>query len=240
MGSVNGQLVAWPSKRTRLRDLVCGAPGCHGPFGGNGTAVHTIRDHCIANSTRELQERHLCARFWYDQAFRPKQLELPHWARTHAKPSVSLYGLAVVELGAFFVISVVSQDDPSFFALGAALRPTLDDAAEHAFGEAAMLLSDFVRGRTGGEVQSRSSAKVLMLRDAPGNRERHAYFESLVRAPDSRTFVNPANPFSLGFHINTVTFQPAPGIFAARSFSSQAMDPAAMASRTRVPTLPLC
>lgn len=237
---VQEDLSGWPQDRVRLGDFVYGALGPHGPFGGNGTAVHTNRHDCVINSKRELLERHLCAQFWYKQAFRPMRVPVPMWIETDSCLEIFLYGLTVRQLDSVFVLSALAQVDASFFAIGAALRPNHDEAVEHALGEAVMLFNDFDRGRRGPQKLTRSGRHVLLLRDASVNRARRAYFNELVEGCEPEQMPDAANHLSLDFQVNTVTFEPTSGIFAARSFSHHAMDPIAMASHAQSPTMPLC
>jgi hypothetical protein len=234
-GTIHGHLREWSPQRLNLSHFVYGASETHS-FGGNGTAVHTDLATCVSNSRRELLERHLCAQFWYRRAFRPMRLPTPHWVVPLNNPATLLYGAKVPRLNAFLVMSIIDNDSPSFFAMGAALRSTLAGAIEHAFGEAAMLYGDFIQGRSGPANATHSTRRVLLLRDACCNQARRDYFRALLI---SREAVS-STGLQLDFHVNTVTFEACDGLFAARSFSSHATDPALLESTSHVPSLPLC
>lgn len=200
-------------------------------FYGNGCAVSPDRQYAIEHSKRELLERHLCAEIWYNSRYRIFE-EYSDLIRV-TDPSIHLqFYTTPLKTEDRFIMAVLDCERMDFFALGAAIRPTVQAAIVHAASEVLMLFADVEKGRNGLIGVGRAHPYVLSLRNKGFSQQRKAHFEKKVCGSQGN------HQLSFPTQYQTIVFQPMDNIFAARTFSDQASDPRKLESKV-LPMLPL-
>lgn len=209
-----------------IKNYLVGAASSYGYFYGNGCAISSDPIYALMHSQRELMERHICSLMWYKNLTleeKPKNIEI-------LIPNISVrFFEYIVDVNEHFVMCVI--DDPGgFFAVGAAIRSTYSEASRHAVGEVAMLYEDAKKNRFG-IIPNQKTKQLFSLRDKQICKQRKKYFEKLL----TYSYTNHLKQISL----EAILFEPFPNIYAARSFSLEALDPRELELKANVPTLPL-
>lgn len=215
-----------------VEQYLIGSLGPKGIFSANGTAISTSQDIAIAHSQNELVERHLCCEIWYQRSC---PLLVYSKFRIDANPhstKLKLYTADDILPDRKFIIASLHSSIEGCFILGAAVRSNLSDACEHALCEAVMLFEDIKRKRTVDSLSERSRVNMQSLRNPEDSYKRRLYFESLLDNCIERNSYAPPE-------CETILFEPLPNIYAARSFSSDALDPREFEARKNIPLLPL-
>ena len=160
-----------------IREFLVGSMGSLRPFYGNGCAIFDNVPNAVLHSRRELIERHLCCEVWYKKSIRLMQ---DHQYKVNILiPSVKIafYTINMIMKGKF-AIAILKCSETGFFAAGAAIKSSLEDAYEHALGEAGMIFEDFIKRREGNNSMEESQKKILSLRDFGISEERKKYFSN--------------------------------------------------------------
>ncbi|GEM_PF-6052567 len=214
-----------------VQEYLIGSLGPRGIFSANGCAVSTNVGNAVTHAKRELIERHLCCEIWYKRAH--PLLPCSEFKIKTLMPSVKLevYTTDVAYEGAFAIASLECMEE-SYFVLGAAIKSNLKDACDHAASEVLMLYNDVIQKRTESNSTDQSKRNILSLRDKKTSHERKMYFESLsCNNSTKRDYVN--------LVCKSIVFEPLPNIYAARAFSTAALDPRQFDVQGDIPLLPL-
>lgn len=225
---ISKDIQSFSSKRV-IKEFLNGSMSHRGIFYGNGCAISNNYQEAILHSRDELFERHLCCEIWYKRL--PLIREYEFNVELHI-PNVNLefYTINIREEYKF-AIAVIDCIAKDFFVFGAAIRPTIEEAYTHSLSEAAMIFEDAIKGRKGYNTSSRLK-QILSSRDETFSFERKQYFKGLLQD-------NNAHKYASLPSYQTITFEPFPNIYAARTFSVDALDPREMELKTENPTLPL-
>lgn len=233
--NVAGDLKFTKSEK-KISDFLNGAPGLQGLFYSNGCAVSSNVQNAITHSRYELFERHICCEIWYKQAHLLEELEC---SINVNDPNIKITGYTVDTsyadiYNAKFAIAVIDSPKINFFALGASVKLHLKAALKHAVGEAIMVFEDAIRGRKGYSPTAQMRQNILSLRDAAVSQKRREHFKSLLCKKEINTSTFPIVP-----KLQTIIFEPFPKIYAARTFSCDALEPEQFKEIAYLPTMPL-
>lgn len=209
-----------------------GADGPLGCFTANGCAISRSPGKAMEHSKNELLERHTCSQIWYHRnkpllAINDFDIKL-----TSDDLTLSFYTTDTLDEDRKFGLVSLDCSSSGFFALGAGIRDTIDDALTHAASEAIMIFEDAKKGRKGLNSMRISQQGILSLRNKELSYRRKEYLNFIKNNP-------PKNILRQKFSCDYVCFEPLPGVFAARSFSRDALDPKILIAETTIPTLPL-
>jgi len=94
-----------------------------------------------------------------------------------------------------------------------------------------MLFEDAIRGRTALSSTLKSQQKILSLRNVALSKERKQYLQDLIK--------NNAKTSAIELSYQSISFEPLPSLFAARTFAINALDPRNFEDSNDVPILPL-
>jgi len=200
-------------------------------FYGNGCAIYNDQQTAINHATRELLERHLCCEIWYKQTRPLFQIDY-FFKFNHPKIDLKFFTIDVNKDGRF-IISALECEEMGFFALGAALKPTLRDALAHAMSEVIMLFEDVKKQREGYSQNARSKQNILSLREKMISHQRKEHFKKIIRQKSKQysRYIPPV--------CQVIVFEPFRNMYAARAFSMNASDPRYFEKKNDVPVLPL-
>jgi hypothetical protein len=213
-----------------IRQFLNGFIGPQGQFYGNGCSISDEIGKAINHSKNELLERHLCCEIWYKRS-RPL-FKVVDYSMSVLNPSVKLEFFITNISNIYFGMASLECCETGFFALGAAIRDCQADAFEHAACEVIMLYEDMKKRRSGLHCIGQSQSKILTLRDKNISLNRKNYFLNLINAPSSQ------NEACIP-HFETIYFEPFPKLYAARSFSDNALDPRIFEAGSETNILPL-
>lgn len=214
-----------------IKKFLVGSTGPAGRFYGNGCGISYDLKAAVMHSKRELMERHLCCEIWYRRVrplFKDKSFQV-----NILDPSIKL-DIYTTDTGNLdtFALAVLECTETGFFVLGSAIRLYKEDAYKHAIGEAVMFFEDAKKGRSGLSSTEQSRKKVLSLRDKQESKRRKDYFYALVAgSPINAPYIMPT--------YQTIIFKPFPEIYAARTFSKDALNPRQFESLNDIPLMPL-
>jgi hypothetical protein len=215
----------------KVEKFLIGSWGPTGRFYANGTGIFSDIKGAVTHSKRELLERHLCCEIWYHRT-RPLSKETNFLVNTespHVK--IDLY-TTDTNNDDKFALAALECTETGFFVLGAAVRSNEKDAFEHATAEAVMFFEDAKKGRQGLSSTEQSRQKVLSLRERITSQKRKSYFQYLTaNQPIYSPCIMPL--------IQTIMFEPFSGIYAARSFSKDALYPRQFDATNKIPLMPL-
>ncbi|WP_188826806.1 YcaO-like family protein [Nocardia camponoti] len=142
-----------------------------------GLAFHPDSSQARAHATFELMERHILGRIWYDD-LRIQPLESsPRWSAPNVE--TALYTtVRQVELG-HFVLSSIYDKRNEIFVVGSAIRETMNEAAEHAWEEAAVMHDSQLNDSQSPYVRPQSRERHRSLRGAL-SKDRFRHLQSKV------------------------------------------------------------
>lgn len=215
------------SKMGSVKQFLMGVSG----FYGNGCAVSVNKQQAIDHAKRELLERHICCEIWYKNIHPLWQID-DFYEPIAASVKLKFY-TTDLNIDGKFIMATLDSPDMNFFALGAAIKSTMQDAIMHAAGEVIMLFEDVKKGRAGFSSNNRSEQQILSLRDQSQSLQRKKHFKKILQAKIS--YRHEAMPLAC----QTIVFEPFENLFAARSFSLHALDPRHYEKIKDVPILPL-
>ena len=215
----------------RVEDFLIGSKGQKCQYYGNGCAIGCTIQHAISHAKRELLERHFCCEFWYQNAGPIAQEEFT-MDLIDTSIKLNFYTANVPLTDGEFAIATLEDPKTHFFALGAAIRSNKDEAYIHAASEVIMIFEDAKKNRGGAYPAGYSQQRILSLREIRVSKNRKTYFDYLIRQKVIKNFYTVP-------HCQTIVFEALPNIFAARTFSKNALDPRYHERNTSVPILPL-
>lgn len=215
------------SKVGSVKQFLMGVSG----FYGNGCAVSFNKQQAIDHSKRELLERHVCCEIWYKNIHPLWQVD-DFYEPIAASLNLKFY-TTDLDIDGKFIMATLDSPEMNFFALGAAIKSTMQDAIMHAAGEVIMLFEDVKKGRAGFSSNNRSEQHILSLRDQSQSWQRKKHFEKILQA--NLSYKHETRPLAC----QTIVFEPFENLFAARSFSLHALDPRHYEKMIDVPVLPL-
>ena len=219
----------WMGKK--VQDFFIGKTSPLGTFGANGCAIGASREDATTHSRRELLERHLCCEIWYKRC---RKIEVLHidLQLNIINPNLRLdfYTTSILDDDRF-ALAALECIETGFFAFGAAVKGTIEQASQHAACEVMMLFEDAIRGRTALSSTLKSQQKILSLRNVALSKERKQYLQDLIK--------NNAKTSAIELSYQSISFEPLPSLFAARTFAINALDPRNFEDSNDVPILPL-
>ena len=214
-----------------VQDFFIGKTGPTGFFSANGCAISTSIENAITHSRRELLERHLCCEIWYKRCRSIYEIDVNYDLDIiSASVKINFYTTKTSDNDKF-VMATLECIETGFFAFGAAVKATIDQACQHALCEVVMIFEDAIKGRTGLSSTLESKKKIMSLRDACFSKERKKYLKYLANRSTMTTGIDP--------DYEHISFEPLQSLFASRTFAANALEPQHFEGHEDVPMLPL-